>query len=377
MKKPTFCPNPECVHHNAYQTNPKKRWYSKDGFYHTKAFGTIQRYKCRTCKIRFSDQTFSINYYVKKPVDHRTILQGLVTTSNLSDAARQLQVSVNTIINRHSRLAKQAVALHSQLLSHITLNEPFVCDGFQSVCVNFYYPNNINIAIGKNSQFFYSFTYATVKRGGKLTAEQKLLRSEYENRWSPQPLEVKHSFSDLLDTISFVKKQQSKTHIFLFTDKKTDYPVAISEHTFFQALTKENLFTHIKISGKAPRTLNNPLFPVNYMDMLFRKDLSEHVTKTICFSRNVNNQMVRMAIYRFYHNYIKKFRARNKFYTTHSDKTGIPPHLRKTAVRRFFTERVFLTHYKNMESDMKILRREYTTPLKKSEPVQFLEKWCA
>lgn len=380
MQNPKFCPNPECVHHTYHLNGKKVRWYSKDGFYQTKFHGSVQRYKCRACKTRFSAQTFSIHYYAKKIVDPKKILQGLVSTSSLSDLSRELKVSVHTITNRQHRLAKQAIALHSQLLPYITRNEPFVCDGFQSVCVNFYYPNNINIAIGQESQFFYSFTYATIKRSGKLTSEQEQLRGEYESRWSPPSGSLTQSFSDLLSSIAlFQIKKTPRNHLFLFTDQKKEYITAIARNPIFQKLQENQLFSHIKIPGKAPRTLDNPLFSVNYLDMLFRKDLSEHVIKTICFCRNVNNQMDRMAIYRFYHNYMKKFRVRTRDFSTHSDKTGIPPKLRDIAIKQLFSDRVFLSHYSLMDPDLKIIKKGYETPLMEnsSQPNQFEQKWCA
>jgi len=379
MKEPKFCPNPECVHHTYHKHDQKIKWYSKDGFYRSQTFGAIQRYKCRTCKIRFSTQTFSINYYAKKIVDPKKILQNLISTSNLSATARNLDVSVHTIINRQARLAKQAIALHSKLITYINRSEPFVCDGFQSVCVNFYYPNNINIAIGQESQFFYSFTYATIKRTGKLTPEQEELRSNYEDRWKPPIGSLTRSFSELLDSIVFIKKNSQNPHIFLFTDQKPEYRTAVTENSFLQSLKKSHYFTHMQIPGKAPRTLDNPLFPVNYLDMLFRKDLSEHVVKTICFGRNVNNQMARMAVYRFYHNFLKKFRTRSKILLTHSEKVGIPTKIRESAVKQFFSERVFLTQYTLLDSDVKILKRGYDTPLmeKSTKHNQFEEKWCA
>jgi transposase-like protein len=377
MQKPIFCPNPECVHHAYHLEGKQSNWYSKDGFYQTKAHGRIQRFKCRACKTRFSTQTFSIHYYAKKIVDPKKILRGLVSTSSLSDLSRDLNVSVHTIINRQNRMAKQAVGLHSRMMSHITINEPYVCDGFQSVCVNFYYPNNINIAVGQESQFFYSFTHVTIKRGGKLTPEQIQLRDEYEARWSPAAGSLGQSFSELLDSIAlFHEKIAPKKHFFLITDQKSDYLTAVSQNPTIQNLQKNYLFSHTRIPGRAPRTLENPMFPVNYLDMLFRKDLSEHGIKTICFCRNVNNQMARLAIYRFYHNYLKKFRVRDKVFSTHSDKTGIPQKIRDHAIRQFYSERVFLTHDPPMETDMKIIKREYETPLMKKN-LQFDEKWCA
>jgi hypothetical protein len=56
--------------------------------------------------------------------------------------------------------------------------------------------------------------------------------------------------------------------------------------------------------------MQNPLFPVNYLDRELRKDLHEHVRESVCFGRNVNRQMERLSLYLLYHNYLKAHRTR-------------------------------------------------------------------
>ncbi|HDQ14854.1 MAG TPA: hypothetical protein ENN41_08590 [Sediminispirochaeta sp.] len=371
MFTPKFCPNPKCANHGIKTTEKPGKWYRKDGFYKTKATGTVQRFKCKSCKTRFSQQTFRLDYCVKKPISYETIIKGLISTSNLSDIARRLEVSTPTIINRQRRLMVQAIAAHSILLPHTKTAEAFVCDGFQSMVVNFYYPNNINIVVGKKSQFLYAFNHSYVYRGGKLTTTQVEERNAYYQAWTPPAADVTSKFSELLSIIVDLHKTKK---IHLITDLKPDYQKAIKEHPKIAEYIAANLFFHEKISSKEERTLRNPLFPVNYMDRQFRKDLAEHVIKSISFARNTNNQMERMTIYRFYHNYLKKFRTRIKNHITHADVAGIDPMLRKKIVAAFFSERFFITRVKPIETDMKILRRAYATPLSDS---QFIEKWCA
>jgi len=123
------------------------------------------------------------------------------------------------------------------------------------------------------------------------------------------------------------------------------------------------------------------------MDRQFRKDIAEHVTKSICFAKNVNNQMERMHIYQFYHNYIKKNRVREKRYLTHSTLAGIPNSLRKSYLNLFFTERVFVSHLNLDRAEVACWNRGYVTPLRLQEehlpaylaplPALLYEDWCA
>ncbi len=388
MYHPPFCPNPQCNNHKYVLKENKYNWFAKDGFYSTKVFGKIQRYKCKTCKIRFSRQTFNLDYYAKKKINYNNLLKEFISTSNLSDMSRRFKVSHNTISNKIHRLSHQAIGTNSILRKHISLHEPFVADGFQSLIVNFYYPNNINILVGKNSQFLYEMNNIIIKRIGKLTEKQKADREFYENQWKADPKGVQYSFNNLLEGLTrFLFFNNSIYPIKLFTDKKLEYARAIKENHFFRSLQSANLLEHITISSKDPRDLTNPLFPVNYMDRQFRKDISEHVVKSVCFGKNMNNQMERLHIYQLYHNYLKKNRVRAKEYITHSDLAGIPKSKRRKYMKKFFTERVFISHLvlNNTESDCWF--RKYETPLRGKKgnlpgysenlPSLFYEEWCA
>ena len=67
---PPHCPNPECEH---YDQPDRTNWYHKAGLYSTSAFGSVQRFTCKTCQTGFSRQTFSIDYFAKRRLDYRYI----------------------------------------------------------------------------------------------------------------------------------------------------------------------------------------------------------------------------------------------------------------------------------------------------------------
>ncbi|MBL8967515.1 MAG: hypothetical protein JNG85_10915, partial [Spirochaetaceae bacterium] len=59
---PPFCPNPGCEHHrqaSGFRYQAFVPW----GFYTTRAFGLVPRFRCTACRKTFSSQTFSVDYY--------------------------------------------------------------------------------------------------------------------------------------------------------------------------------------------------------------------------------------------------------------------------------------------------------------------------
>ena len=86
MISPPFCPNVDCSHHRHDQecaTPPlspteERQWYAPAGYYSTKAFGRVRRFRCRSCGQYFSAQTFSLDYFIKRPVSYETVFRRIV-----------------------------------------------------------------------------------------------------------------------------------------------------------------------------------------------------------------------------------------------------------------------------------------------------------
>ena len=81
------CTNPECS--NFHRTEYSDiSWRQRFGSYKTKAFGTVPRYLCKQCGTTFSNQSFSMDYYVKQPVDYVPLIQYLTSTSGQGNMTR-------------------------------------------------------------------------------------------------------------------------------------------------------------------------------------------------------------------------------------------------------------------------------------------------
>jgi hypothetical protein len=58
-----------------------------------------------------------------------------------------------------------------------------VADGFESFDVSQYFPNNITIMAGEESQFLYAFSHTTIRRKGSMRPDQKRKRAALEAQW--------------------------------------------------------------------------------------------------------------------------------------------------------------------------------------------------
>lgn len=304
-----FCPHSDCPDHWLDDSEPYTDFDSW-GSYSTKTFGSVHRFRCRSCGRTFSSQTFSLDYYAKRSFDYSDLLLRLASTSSLSAIARAYSASTDSVSNRISRASRQALAFDSRLANSRSPSEDLASDGFESFCVSQFFPNNITLLVGSRSQFVYEADYACLRRKGRMTEAQKLRRANLELSSRADPRAVEVSFSRVAAESLRVLSDSFRPAICLWTDEHRAYPRGISASACASALRQIGRLRHLSVSSRAPRTRLNPLFPVNYLDRELRKDLHEHVRESTCFGRNVNRQMERLSLYLLYHNYLKRHRTR-------------------------------------------------------------------
>ena len=333
MQSFPFCPNPQCSWHNRA---PEFAWAKPKGFYVTKAFGRVQRYQCSACHRTFSSQTFSLAYYVKRPVGFGDIVGRLVSGESLRAMGRNLGVSYKLLSNRIDRLGRQAIALHAQCLAARTEYDDICIDGFVSFDTSQYFPSEIPIAITAHSQFILDFSHASRRRSGTMTPAQKARALKLYHRIPLERGALARSFRETLLSALRLQPPAPYRPFVLITDEKPDYQRVLHGLAAFRMQTEHSRLVHWMISSKLPRTLSNPLFSSNYIDRELRKDLAHHHRETVCFNRNVANGMMRLSLYLFDHNYHKPFRIRARKGThpwTHAEAAGIGRQLVEYAVQ--------------------------------------------
>jgi hypothetical protein len=253
------------------------------------------------------------------------------------------------------------------------LSENLAADGFESFCVSQYFPNNINILVGSESQFVYAVDHVTIRRKGKMTKNQVKRRTELENVFRADPRGITRSFSRIAVECLRVLSDENRPSFDLWTDEHQDYPRGIASSPCTNALRLLGRIQHRTVSSRASRTLENPLFPVNYLDREIRKDLHEHVRETTCFGRNVNRQMERLSLYLFYHNYLKPHRARRKSFS-HAIIAGYHAEGIEVELSRIWKDRSLLSLTELTENMQDTWLRARVTPLR--ETAEYLPKYA-
>jgi hypothetical protein len=352
LKNPApHCPNPECRYFN-HENDHDTSWRKNHGDYTTKAFGTVPRYRCTACGKTFSNQTFLIDYWVKKPVSYLELLIPLLSTSGLGNITRFQGLRCELIQNRYERLSRMMLALHADLREQLNPDEDFVLDGFETFSKSQYFPNNVNILVGSRSEFIYGMSFAQLRRKGAMTTKQKKKRADLEAvHGKADPKAIEMSVTRLLEDIVKLLHSNNLDGKKLISDEHKAYERALK-----RVPEASILFEHEQHSSKESRTKWNSKFPVDYCDRQIRKDQANHVRETVQFARCPSAMMTRLCLYQMYHNYIMPRRVREQRkgnWETRGEMLGLSKQVFRETLNKVFGRRVFFNKLSLWEEEKK------------------------
>jgi transposase-like protein len=294
---PPFCPNPKCRFHKGDNT----LWrFEKFGTYERQSPPfEVQRYRCVSCRRTFGDQTFRVTYWLRRADLLRPVFHRLLGCSGFRQIAREFGVSPQTVARLSARLGRHCLLFHEVNRPRGPISEPLALDSFESFEYSQYFPTSYHLVAGRSSHFTYGFTESELRRKGRMSERQKARRVALEAKLGrPDPRSVEADVADLLAIVAPMPQA-----LRLHTDEHAAYPRAVSR-------VRHLVVTHETISSRAARTPQNPLFPVNLLDLLIRHSGANHKRETIAFSKRRASSIERLAVFLVWRNWVKSFSER-------------------------------------------------------------------
>ena len=332
MPRPRYCRNPECRY--AYDHPP--HWLVKAGTYYTVAHGTVQRYVCKRCGKWMGDQTESMHYYAKRRLDLREIFSRVRGGSSLRDIGRELGCSRTAVANAVVRLGRQAIASHVELLSALELPGDFAFDGLVSAVGSRDYPSQIHTLVDRSAEVVLAMTHAVTERGGVRTKGQSRRIDRKRRIWQPTPGALSASIALLVHELP---RFAGNLPITIHTDEHPLYVAAIEEDLAMRWHRVQGRLEVKQTSSTLPRTLDNPLFAVNYVDRMIRHRMKEHTRESIALGRNATMQMLRMWMFAWDHNVRQPFRVQDLGSRCRAIESGVSEVVVNRLRREFYSRR--------------------------------------
>lgn len=306
--RPPHCPNPNCKFHD----DLREGWrYKSIGSYWRQASPKrIRRFLCHHCGRSFSSQTFSPDYWLKRP----DILPQLMTKTTGCMAnrqiARDLGVAPSTIDRQLARLGRHCLLFHQTHLDTMSPPGDIAIDGFESFELSQYHPFHHHLAVDNDTGMFLWFTDSPLRRKGRMTDHQKRRRQELEAQFGrPDPKAVRNDVRELLEQV--VRGVET---VIVRSDQHHSYPAAL------RGLGCD--IVHLVTNSKERRDRTNQLWEINLLDLLIRHCSGCHKRETIASVKRRQSSALRLATFLVWRNYVK-MRWEKKCTTTPAMEAGI------------------------------------------------------
>jgi transposase-like protein len=323
---PPFCPNHNCPFHN----DQRPAWrFKRMGFFVRQAHPQrIRRFLCLHCHVSFSSQTFSADYWLKRP----DILPKLTTKTCGAMAnrqgARDLACSSSTVDRQLNRLGRHCLLFFAKEMQLAPPPTDLVIDGLETFELSQYFPFHHNVAVEAGNGLIRGFTDSPLRRKGRMTPFQKRRRQELEDRFGrPDPKAIAQGIEDLLA----MALKNSQGRVTVCTDDHPAYRRPIGRYG--------QTITHVVVSSRARRDKGNPLWEVNLLDLIVRHASANHRRETLAWSKRRQGSTYRLAILTVWRNWIQD-RWVKRPGRTPAMEAGIAQ--RPLTVREVLQERLFI-----------------------------------
>ena len=304
--RPPFCPWKECPEH--LRTTPGYR-FARASSYSTLQQSGIPRFRCFTCRRRFSRQTFSTTYYLKRRDLLVPVAAGIVAGSAHRQIARSLECAPTTVARLAARLGRHAILLQARAVAVLrgSVTEPFVLDHFETFEFTQDFPFGVATPVGADSWFVYGLDPAPHARTGKRSPAQRLrlARRPARDRRGCYVGSTRRTL-DLLRNLT-----DPRLRIVLRGDAHPAYETAVRRHvdpSRIEASWFPNPRRGPKGSTRSAEAIarDDALWVVDQLHKLLRHTGAHERRETIAFSRRLNAAMERLFLKIVWRNFVKR-----------------------------------------------------------------------
>ena len=280
------CPNIHCK---------KDKSCTKDGFFYRPSDGRkIQRYKCNSCRKKFSKATFDSAYRQNKRRVNHKLKELLCSGVSMRRAAKLLRVHRTTVSRKLKFLGMEAKKNQQKFHKSLRKNKVFDVqfDDLLTIEHTKCKPLSVSAAVDKNTRKILSLSVSSMPAFGHLAS---LSRKKYGTRED-------HRHQGLEDLFSELKKIVDQHAIFSSDDHKF-YPPHLKKY-FPEATHNQYKGGRGCVAGQGElkKLYYDPLFYINHTLAMLRANINRLIRKSWCTTKDPERLKDHLFIYMDFHN---------------------------------------------------------------------------
>ena len=287
---PPRCPNQKCPMHRA----PEPGFWKPRGSYFVKCRKEpIPRFKCRICNRGFSFQTFRVDYRDHRPHDNPELFRLLTSGVSLRQAGRLLLMNWGTLQRKFRKLGRTLRRLNRNLLPSLPAHRTLLLDEMETFEHSSICPVTVPVVIDGESKLVVATGAAAIRRVAKKGSRRQKWLERYEAKHGKRK---DRSRLCVHLTLRRCKDLLGDRPAILRTDQKALYG-ALRTRLFGEQVTHET------VSGKAPRTTWNPLFPINHTEAMLRDNCGRLRRRSWLVSKHARYLRRQLDLFTAYRNW--------------------------------------------------------------------------
>lgn len=282
------CPNLECSFYRS------KENVIKDGFFWRKSESRkIQRFFCKSCQIKFSHATGTMEYGQKKRTINSAIKGLLCSGVSLRRCALLQKISRTTVERKLVYLAKVSRLSQEKFreslknkITHVQFDDLITIEHTKLK------PVTVSVAVDAKNRFIVGAKAARIGAFGHLAV---LSIKKYGKRKNEHKKALKELFESFAPTLIDKPNLKSDEHHFYPAFVKKYSPTATYE-------TFKSERSAVAGQGELKKVRHDPLFAINHCLAFFRANVNRLFRKTWCTTKKLEKLQMHLDIFIDYFN---------------------------------------------------------------------------
>lgn len=290
--RPPRCPNPDCSNHAAPDARHIIRW----GYFMARCRDRREpRFRCLECRKTFSRQTFRHDYRDRRPDCNDRLFELLTSGVGLRQAARVLKVSATTAQKKMRKLSRTCELLHKNLSTSLPPNRTYLMDEEESYESASIRPLTVPILMESQAWFIVATDVGSIRRLAPAGTARRRRQELEEKKRGKRADNSRECVGQVLRKL----QRRNPGRVQLLTDQKSSY-ATVAREVFGPDVT------HATTAGSAPRTMHNPLFPINSMIAMSRDGCGRLRRDSWLVSKLAKWLRGQLAIFTVFRNYVRR-----------------------------------------------------------------------